>query len=165
MADRVKTRIRGPEDCTSGPLMQYFSNFTPQMSVSTRLHFFYRRVIFLRAKSRRITFGSKIRVILQEALADEESPVEFTAAPSALLIAPGICRRQSPSRAERPHSTASKLRHTLNRSPSTVSSSSPFCNWVRLRAMLRPRPLPSVLRELSPRTKRSISSSALMSRA
>ena len=51
---------------------------------------------------------------------------------------------------------------TLNRSPSTVSSSRPFCSCTRLRAMLRPRPLPSVLRELSPRTKRYISSSPLM---
>jgi len=36
----------------------------------------------------------------------------------------------------------------------------PPCNSVRLCAMERPRPLPSVERELSPRTKRSISSAA-----
>ena len=47
----------------------------------------------------------------------------------------------------------SKRSTTLNRSPSTVMSSAPFWSCARLCAMLRPRPLPSVLRELSPRTK------------
>ena len=36
---------------------------------------------------------------------------------------------------------------------------SPPCNSVRLRAIESPKPLPSVFREVSPRTKRSISSS------
>ena len=40
----------------------------------------------------------------------------------------------------------------------------PCWSWVRLRAMDSPRPLPSVFREVSPRTKRSISSSAEMFR-
>ena len=60
------------------------------------------------------------------------------------------------------HFTTSKVRVTLNRSPSTVSSIVPFCSCARLCAMFSPRPLPSVLRELSPRTKRSISSSLEM---
>ena len=47
----------------------------------------------------------------------------------------------------------------LKRSPSTVMSKTPPCSSVRLRAMESPRPLPSVERDLSPRTKRSISSS------
>ena len=50
----------------------------------------------------------------------------------------------------------------LNRSPSTARAKVPCWSWVRLRAMERPRPLPSVFREASPRTKRSMSSSAEM---
>ena len=57
-------------------------------------------------------------------------------------------------------SISGKLSTALNRSPSTVRRIVPFCSSVRLSAMDRPRPLPSVLRELSPRTKRPISSSA-----
>ena len=48
----------------------------------------------------------------------------------------------------------------MNRSPSMVREKVPCCSWVRLRAMDRPRPLPSVFRDASPRTNRSISSSA-----
>ena len=48
----------------------------------------------------------------------------------------------------------------LNRSPSTTSSKVPPCSSVKLRAMDSPSPEPSVVREVSPRTKRSISRSA-----
>ena len=51
---------------------------------------------------------------------------------------------------------------TLKRSPSTVIFISPFCSCTRLFAMDNPKPLPSLFRELSPLTKRSISSSPLM---
>ena len=46
-----------------------------------------------------------------------------------------------------------------------LMSNVPPCILVRLRAMESPSPLPSVLREESPRTKRSISSSLEMSSA
>ena len=48
---------------------------------------------------------------------------------------------------------------TLNRSPSIARFISIFCSLQRLAAMARPNPLPSVARALSPRTKRSVSSS------
>ena len=47
----------------------------------------------------------------------------------------------------------------LNRSPSTTSSKVPPWSSVRLLAMDSPRPEPSVVRDSSPRTKRSISRS------
>ena len=47
----------------------------------------------------------------------------------------------------------------LKRSPSTKTESVPPISSVRLRAMERPRPLPSVERAVSPRVKRSVSSS------
>ena len=61
-------------------------------------------------------------------------------------------------------SAAGRIRVTLNRSPSMVRRKSPPWSDMRLVAMDRPRPLPSVERELSPRTKRSVSSSAEMFR-
>ena len=59
---------------------------------------------------------------------------------------------------------AGRVSVTLNRSPSMVRRKPPPCRDMRLVAMDRPRPLPSVERELSPRTKRSVSSSAEMFR-
>ena len=50
----------------------------------------------------------------------------------------------------------------LKRSPSMASDIFPPCSSVKLCAMERPSPFPSVERELSPRTKRSINSSAGM---
>mgnify|MGYP007107300747 CR=1 FL=1 len=50
----------------------------------------------------------------------------------------------------------------MNRSPSTASSKVPPWSSVRLRAMDSPRPEPSVFLDLSPRTKRSVSSSGPM---
>ena len=50
-----------------------------------------------------------------------------------------------------------KETNTLNRSPSMSISNCPPCSSVRLRAMDRPRPEPSVVRDSSPRTNRSIS--------
>lgn len=51
---------------------------------------------------------------------------------------------------------------TLNRSPSTYRSNFPPCICVSVLAIDRPRPLPSVLLEISPRINRSVSSSAVM---
>ena len=47
----------------------------------------------------------------------------------------------------------------LNKSPSIESINYPFCNSTKERAIFNPNPLPSVERELSPLTKRSINSS------
>lgn len=49
---------------------------------------------------------------------------------------------------------------TLNRSPSRYNSKTPPCISVRLLAIERPSPLPSVLREISPLMNRSVNSSA-----
>ena len=54
------------------------------------------------------------------------------------------------------------MKPTLKRSPSMAMENVPFCSSTRLLAMFSPSPLPSVVRELSPRTKRSISSSGSM---
>ena len=51
---------------------------------------------------------------------------------------------------------------TLNKSPSTYSFSLPFISSIKLLAIDNPRPLPSVFLELSPLTKRSISSSLVI---
>ena len=47
----------------------------------------------------------------------------------------------------------------MNRSPSTASSKVPPWSSVRLRAMDSPSPEPAVVRDSSPRTKRSINRS------
>ena len=52
-----------------------------------------------------------------------------------------------------------KQRMTLKRSPSIWICIEPCCSSIRLLAIDRPSPLPSVYREESPRTNRSISSS------
>ena len=61
-------------------------------------------------------------------------------------------------------SARGRIRVTLNRSPSMVRRKSPPWSDMRLVAMDSPSPLPSVDRELSPRTNRSVSSSAEMFR-
>lgn len=52
----------------------------------------------------------------------------------------------------------------LNKSPSIDNSSSPFCTLQSSFAIDKPKPLPSAVRDLSPRTKRSVSSSGVISR-
>ena len=56
----------------------------------------------------------------------------------------------------------SNSRTTLNKSPSTKSCIFPCISSIRLPAIDKPRPFPSVFLELSPRTNRSISSSLEM---
>jgi len=48
------------------------------------------------------------------------------------------------------YATVGNRSTTLNRSPSVVSSMVPFCSSVRLLAMERPSPFPSLFLELSP---------------
>lgn len=79
---------------------------------------------------------------------------------TALCCQGHIFKRCSPIRMSTLAYAAGKVSVTLNRSPSRISSSVPCWTSIKLLAMFKPRPLPSRFREASPRTKRSISSSA-----
>lgn len=79
----------------------------------------------------------------------------------ALINIASICQQKKQQKPSLQHITSVDNYHSitaLNKSPSIAISNFPPCNSVKLFAIARPKPLPSVFRETSPRTKRSVRS-------